>query len=412
MKQTRQKRIDEIKQLLVDQDLDLAGRKLLDFLTDFPVEQNLIVAGVHLREYYNLFSQKIETSPSEKKQWILDSFSFLELLEKSVGILGLQEDNSDLIASAPLLENQQQKKLVFRGTNLSKAYPSVRFLLSTLSLELYQGELTGLVGRNGNGKTTLLRIIAGELAIDKGEIAYPALQTEKKLNWYNLKQQIAFIPQHLSAWRGLLKDTLHFTAANHGLFGKENKQRVDFVIHRLGLSNYQEASWNEISSGYKLRFELAKALVWQPKLLVLDEPLANLDINTKLLFMQDLKLLATSQKYPMAVVMSSQQLHEIESVVDNIIFLKEGQALYNGKVAALGEDRATNTFELSGNFGRNELNFLLQNMGIIRIEDTGQSLLIEVPRHVASAEVLAKLKDKELLYFRDISRSTRKFFNN
>lgn len=410
MNPNAQKRLDEIKQLLAEQDLNLASRKLLDFLADFPLDQQIIMQGVHLRERYNQFSQKIEILPSEKDQWVLDSLSFLQILEKSLQKSEQQPESTEEFNSPAFLEKQRQEKIIFQGIELGKAYTSVGFLLSDINLELFAGELTGLVGENGNGKTTLLRIVAGELAIDEGTIDYPALLPNKKLDWYKIKQQIAFIPQHLTSWRGLLKDNLHFTAANHGLFGKDNEQRVDFIIHRLGLSKYKNAYWNEISSGYKLRFELAKALVWRPKLLILDEPLANLDINTKLLFMQDLKLLAASQKYPMAVLMSSQQLHEIESVVDNIVFLKKGQAIYNGKVGEIGEDRQTNTFELSGDFDRSELHFLLKNLGNFQIEDTGQSLVVEVAKNVSSAQVLAQLKDKQLTYFRDISRSTRKLF--
>jgi ABC-2 type transport system ATP-binding protein len=277
-------------------------------------------------------------------------------------------------------------------------------------LRLHTGELTGIVGENGNGKTTLLRIVAGDLAIDSGLLRYPAIPAAAG-DWYQIKQHLAFIPQNLRAWRGKLKDNLHFAAANHGIFGNENEEAVDFIIHRLGLTRYRNAVWSEISSGYKLRFELAKALVWRPKILILDEPLANLDINAKLLFMQDLRLLAGSLRHPMAILMSSQQLHEIERVVDNILFLKEGKMLYNGKVAAFGQDRQTNTFEVSGNFDSGELQKMLAHWGEIQIEDTGQSLLIEVPIHIDSSLLLSTLTaEKRIDYFRDISRSTRKLF--
>jgi ABC-2 type transport system ATP-binding protein len=68
-------------------------------------------------------------------------------------------------------------------------------------------------------------------------------------------------------------------------------------------------------------------LMWRPKLLVLDEPLANLDINAQQLFLQDLKFIIKSVRYPLAVILSSQALHEIESVADNIVFIKQGQTL-------------------------------------------------------------------------------------
>lgn len=286
------------------------------------------------------------------------------------------------------------------------------FELAKMDLEIKAGELTGIVGENGNGKTTLLRIIAGELAINGGRISYPHIVNTTD-DWYFIKQHIAFIPQQLRKWQGLLKDNLHFSAANHGIFGKENEDMVNFIIHRLGLTKYKNARWGDISSGYKLRFELARALVWRPRLLVLDEPLANLDINTKLLFMQDLRLISNIRKFPIGIILSSQQLHEIESVVDNIMFLKDGDVVYSGPVKDFGEDREVNTFEFSGDFTREELNKILADFGDISIEDTGQSLIIHTPKEVTVSEILTAISaEKKVDYFRDISKSTRKLFNS
>ena len=127
------------------------------------------------------------------------------------------------------------------------------------------------MGENGNGKTTLLRIIVGELAQSSGVFKYPALINPKKHNWYKIKNQIAYIPQDIPKWSGLLVDNLHFAAVIHGIKGKQNEDEVEFVLCRLGLYKYRSSTWNKISGGFKMRFALAKALVWNPKLLVLDE---------------------------------------------------------------------------------------------------------------------------------------------
>ncbi len=292
-----------------------------------------------------------------------------------------------------------------------KEYNNSNFQLGPIDVTLQAGEITGVVGENGNGKTTLLRIIAGELQRSMGSITYPRFDYKNEHDWYAIKQNIAFIPQALPKWRGYLKDNLHFAAANHGVFGKENEKMVKYIIHRLGLSKYINSKWKDISSGYKLRFELAKALVWRPKLLVLDEPLANLDINAKLLFMQDLRMLANIRKYPVTIILSSQQLHEIESVVDNIIFLKEGSTVYNGAVKDFGEKRTRNSFEVGGEFNRDQLYECLKSIEEVTISDTGQSLIIEVPVGI-EGKVVLNLITKEYMveYFRDISKSTRKLF--
>lgn len=397
-------RIEEIRHLVADSDLNLASRRLLDFMTDFMTSSDLLRHAVDLRAKYNELMSRDTQPESEMDALRVEFMEFIESLENEFRRNDTNYDHSETKSS------QVRKKSVCRGKDITKRYSSVGFALTDIQLDMKQGEITGIVGENGNGKTTLLRIVAGDLSLDNGKIMYPALEV-KEDDWYSIKQNVAFIPQRLKSWRGSLKDNLHFSAANHGIFGRENEEIVEYIIHRLGLTRYRNSGWSEISSGYKLRFELAKALVWHPKLLILDEPLANLDINTKLLFMQDLRLLANSERYPISILMSSQQLHEVESVVDNIIFLKEGNPLYNGKVTQFGEDRLSNTFELAGDFSRVELTNLMSVFPDVEIEETGQSFLVDVPTETEGNDILRHLlQTRKIDYFRDISRSTRKLF--
>jgi ABC-2 type transport system ATP-binding protein len=445
--------LDELRLLAAAGDLSLATRSLMDLFADFPLEnaeiQPLKGKATYLRANFNQSGNAEEAlnETTKKEMWV----GFLALLDEVEEVLTQQVSNAKQVSTFEDAQHEflkdkylifnpesieaKENLTVFEGLNITKGYKSVRFRLSSINLTLRAGEITGIVGENGNGKTTLLNIVAGELSIDSGTISYPAFEKSTlaysnhqaikivdfdapasfdkpaKQDWYNIKHHIAFIPQHLEKWTGLLKDNLHLSAANHGIFGQENEEAVDFIIHRLGLTRYKQATWKDISSGYKLRFELARALVWRPKLLILDEPLGNLDINSKLLFMQDLRLLSNSLRYPIAILMSSQQLHEIENVVDNIVFLQEGNPIYNGKVSEFGKDRSTNVFELSGDFSRIDLHNWLKNFQTIKIEDTGQSFIIETPIEFTGNQLLALLSEKQKIdYFRDISQSTRKLF--
>jgi ABC-type multidrug transport system ATPase subunit len=121
------------------------------------------------------------------------------------------------------------------------------------------------VGVNGSGKTTLLRVLAGEIATDAGTLAYPLL-CPNPLDWLRIRSQIAYVPQRPSRWYGILEENLYLHAALRGLTGRANEDEVEFILHRLGLEIYRKARWHEISGGFQMRFELAKALVGHPKL--------------------------------------------------------------------------------------------------------------------------------------------------
>ncbi len=403
---------EEVKSIFSQGDLSLGSRFLLDFLTDVSLDTQYLEKALALRAKYNL----MEVGKSSKEDIKTEYTQFLDEISRELKLPLKEEEKEEKSSIANLDQyNLSEKETnhfpeAFRCIQLSKSYNSVGFELKNIDLSLRLGQITGVVGENGNGKTTLLRMIAGNLSPTNGVLGFPNLEFPAK-DWRFIKQNIAYIPQRIPKWTGYLKNNLHFSATGHGILGKENEARVNYIIHRLGLTKYEKSKWSEISSGYKLRFELARTLLWRPQVLILDEPLANLDINAKMIFLQDLKMLARSKKYPIAIILSSQQLHELESVVDNIVFLKEGKAVYNGKVAELGEDRSENTFEIAGDFSRKELTDILQNINNVNIEETGNGFLIKVPVETEIKQILALiLNEKPLEYFRDISKSTRKYF--
>lgn len=320
-------------------------------------------------------------------------------------------------AAAPQLppETAAPAQAVVACAGLEKHFRNAghQFTLGPVDLELRSGEITGVVGENGNGKTTLLRIIAGELQADAGNPKYPGLGLETPTG-YQVRQRIAFIPQRLMPWTGTLLQNLKFSAAIHGLKGTANTNRADFVIHRLGLTRFQHLKWKQLSSGYKLRFELARMVVWNPGVLVLDEPIANLDLIAQQLFLQDLAHLAASTAYPLGVILSSQQLHQIEEVADQMVFLRNGKPLYTGSMTGFGTQRATNAFELSGSFTAEALGSALSAVEGIRVDENGLSFTVFTPLHIGGRDLLTLLLDSglEVTYFRNISGSTRMLLSN
>jgi ABC-type multidrug transport system ATPase subunit len=306
------------------------------------------------------------------------------------------------------------RDVVFGCEGLRKTYGRGGFSLQGVSLTVRLGEITGVVGENANGKTTLFRLVAGDLRHDGGSMAFPQLgqSTERGIDWAIVKQRLAYVPQELPRWYGSLEDSLQYEAALHGVRGAANLREVRYIVERLELGDHLHRRWGELSGGFKLRFALARALVWKPSLLVIDEPLANLDFKAQQVLLKDLRDLASGLRYPMATLISSQHLHEIEAIADNILFLQAGAVTFNGPITALGAARSVNTFEIGAACDLEMLREHLKDLGIRQISHTGVAYLLRTSLDVTGKTLLARLLQNgvQVDYFRDISRSVKQLF--
>lgn len=299
--------------------------------------------------------------------------------------------------------------VVLEAKSIVKRYPSSNFTLRLEHLELRLGQITGLVGENATGKTTLFRILAGDLAADKGTLRFPLFDPKDRRSWPDLKQKIAYVPQEIPVWRGSLRDNLRYEAALHGLRGEENHKAVEFIVQRLGLSLHLDKTWTELSGGFKLRFALAKALVWKAKLLILDEPLAFLDVKTQLVVLNDLQNLAKSLRHPMAVLMSSQHLHETEAVADQMLFVREGEVENLGATADLGAGRTRNVFEIGCAVSYGELVKHLEQFPHHKIWSDGLHWFVATPLSESGFALQQYLTGRGVTvdYYRDLSHSVK-----
>lgn len=372
----------EISSYLKHGDYNVAVRRTLDICLDTGNEA-LIKNAIDWSKQYHLN----ETAEKELPE------DFLPAAEKLLDEAGKELRVSDKVY--PLVTAKK----------IAKTYSGGNFSLKPISIALNTGNVLGVVGENGNGKTTLLRCLAGQLALDNGTVEYHLLQ---KPDNYAVKNHIAFIPQRIPRWYGLLKDNLHFSAAIAGVHGAQNDLMVDFMLERLNLSRYANLTWNQISSGYRTRFEIARILLQKPRLLILDEPLANLDINAQQTILTDLIFMAKAAHNPMGIILSSQQLHEVEKVADTVIFIKNGNCLYSSNDRA--EKITSNAVEFETTADRDRI---IQLFGENKIElQFNGGFYTIVSSTLTAQQVLALMVEAKLplTYFRDITYSTKRFF--
>jgi ABC-2 type transport system ATP-binding protein len=296
------------------------------------------------------------------------------------------------------------KEKVLKAYGVRKRYSNSNFTLDIPEVVLDVGSITGVVGENGNGKTTLLQSLAGELHAE-GEFGFYG--ADKKpghaLDWIRIKSQMAFIPQRIPRWYGSLWENLSLKAALSGIPADEIDKELEDLIEFLGLTNYKDYKWTEISTGFRLRFELARMLIGKPKLLVLDEPLANLDLNTQERFLSDLKNLLAQRSKETAIILSSQQLHELEAVADQMIVIKDGKRVNTDSIpetdSTLLEIMAQDADRLKSWLGENGITY-----------KEGGSHLTCILERKTREEFLQEALSASLgiHYFRDITRSAKR----
>lgn len=213
--------------------------------------------------------------------------------------------------------------------NLTKVYrdfwgrPKVR-AVNSLSLDVNKGEVFGLLGPNGSGKTTTIKMLLGLLFPTEGDIRIlgkPATDVAKN-------EQIGYLPEESYLYRFLnAEETLDFYGRLFSMSPQERKQRADELIKMVGLDKARRRQLKEYSKGMTRRIGLAQALINNPDLVLLDEPTSGLDpIGTR--EMKDLILKLKDEGK--TVVMCSHLLADVQDVCDRIAIL------YNGELKQLG----------------------------------------------------------------------------
>ena len=302
--------------------------------------------------------------------------------------------------------------VAFKCEGISKSYGKGGFRLEEMSFALRAGQITAVVGRNASGKTTLLRIVLGELVPDTGATDYPLLTRDKR-GWNHIKRQIADIPQFPAKWHGRLRPALNYVAARHGIRGRRNRELIDWHMERYGLTQYEDATWDEISGGYKIRFELVRALISTPRLLVLDEPLAYLDVMARQEFLRNLSAIATSLEAPVPTIITSQHIYEIEAVADQMILLDDGKCLYAGPQTEIGRHVPSRMIEITIRAPKPQVASLTEPLGLQSIDATMEGYILAFPKETKADVVyqaLYRAYGEGLVDFRDITNSARSLF--
>jgi ABC-2 type transport system ATP-binding protein len=228
-----------------------------------------------------------------------------------------------------------------RITDLVKRYPTGTEALKGVSLEIEAGEFAGLLGPNGAGKSTLIHCTTGLAQPTSGDIR--VFDHDAVHHYQEARLAVGLAPQELNLdWFLTLEETLDYHGGYFGMPKKERRERTRELLETFSLAEKKDDRTRTLSGGMKRRLILARALMHRPRLLILDEPTAGVDVELRLElwhYVQQINAEGTT------ILLTTHYLEEAEQLCDKIAFINDGQIVARGTSGELAAQYGVTSLE-------------------------------------------------------------------
>ena len=224
-------------------------------------------------------------------------------------------------------------------TALTKRYKELT-AVDGLDLEIRRGELYALLGVNGAGKTTAIRLLTGLTRPTSGDALVGGYSITRERE--QVKQCIGVAPQETAIAPNLtVKENLELICGVHGFSREKTKEKVRELAKQFSLGSVLQRKAGKLSGGWQRRVSIAMALISEPEILFLDEPTLGLDVLAR----HDLWALIRALKGSITIILTTHYMEEAENLSDRIGIMKDGRLLAVGTAEALKEKAGTKDFE-------------------------------------------------------------------
>jgi lipopolysaccharide export system ATP-binding protein len=224
---------------------------------------------------------------------------------------------------------------LLRAERLTKSYNN-RVVVRDLSLEVRSGEIVGLLGRNGAGKTTTFQMMVGLVKPESGAILLDAADISRMTTYRRAVNGITYLPQEGSVFlKASVADNLNLVLELQPRTRKERQETRHALLEELGLVDLAGQSADSLSGGERRRLEIARALVLDPKFLLLDEPFTGIDPLTILEFQRIINRLRAKG---IGIVLTDHNVRDTFKVVDRAYIIDEGEILIEGPPTVIAAD--------------------------------------------------------------------------
>jgi ABC-2 type transport system ATP-binding protein len=239
-------------------------------------------------------------------------------------------DISDLVKIYPRLTRVTHYYRLKRSEDVVRA-------LDGVSLELRRGEALGLVGTNGAGKTTLIKIVCNLLLPTAGKVMVDGLDAAREGREVRRRLGLVVADERSFYWRLTVRRNLEFFAALHDMSGRAMSERISELSSWLGMDEFMDQPFSDLSSGMRQRVSLARGLLHDPEILLMDEPTHSLSPEAAL---EVDHILADTLRGEggKTLLIASQSLREVERVCDRMCLLDRGRILFCGGMEGFREE--------------------------------------------------------------------------
>lgn len=225
--------------------------------------------------------------------------------------------------------------------NLRKDYGKVK-AVDNISFSIKKGEIFGFLGPNGAGKTTTINCICQLSTITSGKITVEGYDTKK--DYLDAKKQLGLSPQDIQ-FDPLFKliDVLTYQAGYFGIPKKEAMKRAEKLLKDFNLYEKRNQTMRQLSGGMKRKFSIIKALVHNPKILILDEPTAALDVDTRYEMWDFIK---NVKKQGITIILTTHYIEEAEKLSDRVAIINKGKLIKLDKTSKIIDDLSQNIISI------------------------------------------------------------------
>ena len=283
---------------------------------------------------------------------------------------------------------------------LNKVYKNKVLALDNISLSVEKGDLFAFLGPNGAGKSTVIGIISSLVRITSGEVLVFGENVQKNPDF--TKRNIGLVPQEYNLNQFIpIEETMINVAGYFGINKDEAERRTYKLFNQLGIWNKRKNTPRELSGGMKRRLMIARALIHDPKLLILDEPTAGVDTELRLTMWDFFKELNSKG---VTIILTTHYLEEAERLCKNLAIIHKGNIIQHSSMDEVFQMRKKHTYIIKTS---NNIEGDLVSDGLVFKTIDPNTCEITVDNEVSVTKIIEKLKDININVLNIISKRNR-----